>query len=99
MEVTVGGEPNPETGFVIDLGDLKHIIQRNILDKCDHKNLNLEVPFLEGVIPTSENLVKAFFQELEDDINAKAYGSSRLHSVKLYETERNIAEYRPNPRI
>jgi len=99
MEVTVAGEPDPETGYVIDLGDLKRIIQKNILDKCDHKNLNLEVPFLEGVIPTSENLVKAFFQELEDDINAEAYGSSSLHSVKLFETERNIAEYRPNPRI
>jgi len=99
MEVTVAGEPDPETGYVIDLGELKRIIQRNILDKCDHKNLNLEVPFLKGVIPTSENLVKAFFQELEDDINAKAYGSSKLYSVKLFETERNIAEYCPNPRI
>jgi len=99
MEVTVVGDPDPETGYVIDLGDLKRIIQTNILDKCDHKNLNQEVPFLEGVIPTSENLVKAFFQELEDDINAKAYGPSKLHSVKLFETERNIAEYCPNPRI
>ena len=99
MEVTVVGDPDPETGYVIDLGDLKRIIQTNILDKCDHKNLNQEVPFLEGVIPTSENLVKAFFQELEDDINAKAYGPSKPHSVKLFETERNIAEYCPNPRI
>lgn len=99
LEVTVVGEPDPETGYVIDLGDLKSIIQTNILDKCDHKNLNQEVPFLEGVIPTSENLVKAFFQELEDDISAKAYGPSKLHSVKLFETERNIAEYCPNPRI
>lgn len=99
MEVTVAGEPDPDTGYVIDLGELKRIIQNNILDKCDHKNLNLEVPFLEGVIPTSENLVKAFFQELEDDIDAKAYGPSKLYSVKLFETERNIAEYCPNPRI
>ena len=99
LEVTVAGEPDPETGYVIDLGDLKRIIQKNILDKCDHKNLNLEVPFLKGIIPTSENLVKAFFQELEDDIYEEAYGSSELHSVKLFETERNIAEYRPNPRI
>ncbi len=99
MEVTVAGEPDPETGYVIDLGELKRIIQINILDKCDHKNLNLEVPFLEGIIPTSENLVKAFFQELEDDIHTKAYGPSKLYSVKLFETERNIAEYCPNPRI
>jgi len=99
LEVTVAGEADPETGYVIDLGDLKQIIKKNILDECDHKNLNLEVPFLKGIIPTSENLVKAFFQELEDDISKKAYGSSKLYSVKLFETERNIAEYCPNPRI
>lgn len=97
LEVTVAGEADPETGYVIDLSDLKNIIQSKILDKCDHKNLNREVPFLEGIIPTSENLVKAFFQELEDDINKKAFGASKLYSVKLFETERNIAEYCPNP--
>ncbi len=99
LEVTVAGNADPETGYVIDLGVLKNIIQKRILDKCDHKNLNLEVPFLEGVIPTTENLVKIFFQELEDDINKEAYGHSKLVSVKLYETERNIAEYRPNPNL
>lgn len=96
IEVTVVGEPNPDTGYVIDLGDLKAIIKEKILDPCDHKNLNLEVPFLSGVIPTSENLVKAFFNELEDDVNKAAFGTSILCSVKLYETERNIAEYCPN---
>ncbi|MEX0662056.1 MAG: 6-carboxytetrahydropterin synthase [Balneolaceae bacterium] len=99
MEVTVAGMPDPDTGYVIDLGILKKIIKEKILDKCDHKNLNLEVPFLEGMIPTSENLVKAFFQELEDDINNAAFGTSTLYSVKLFETERNVAEYCPNPRI
>jgi len=99
LEVTVAGEPDPETGYVMDLGILKKIIKEKILDKCDHKNLNLEVPFLEGIIPTSENLVKAFFQELEDDINRAAFGTSALYSVKLFETERNIAEYCPNPRM
>ena len=98
LEVTVAGEADPETGYVIDLGKLKSIINKNLLDKCDHKNLNLEVPFLDGIIPSTENLVKAFFQELEDDINNTSYGSSRLYSVKLYETERNMAEYCPNPR-
>ncbi len=99
LEVTVAGVPDPETGYVIDLGILKKIIKEKILDKCDHKNLNLEVPFLEGIIPTSENLVKAFFQELEDDINNAAFGTSALYNVKLFETERNIAEYCPNPRM
>ena len=95
IEVTVAGEPNPETGYVIDLGNLKKIIKEKILDPCDHKNLNLEVPFLKGVIPTSENLVMAFFNELEDEVNQAASNTSRLHSVKLFETERNIAEYCP----
>lgn len=96
IEVTVAGEPDAETGYVIDLGDLKQIIKKKILDPCDHKNLNLEVPFLEGVIPTSENLVRFFFNELEEDVNRAAAYSSRLYSVKLFETERNIAEYCPN---
>ena len=96
IEVTVAGDPNPETGYVIDLGRLKSIINDRILEPCDHKNLNLEVGFLEGVIPTSENLVKAFFEELEEDVNEAAQGNSTLYSVKLYETERNIAEYCPN---
>ena len=95
IEVTVAGEPDPETGYVIDLGNLKKIIKEKILDPCDHKNLNLEVPFLKGIIPTSENLVRAFFHELEEDVNLAASNSSRLHSVKLFETERNIAEYCP----
>lgn len=96
IEVTVAGLPDPETGYVIDLGNLKSIITEKILDPCDHKNLNIEVPFLNGIIPTSENLVKAFFDELEEDVNRAASGSSRLYSVKLFETERNIAEYCPN---
>lgn len=95
IEVTVAGEPDPETGYVIDLGKLKNIIKEVILDPCDHKNLNLEVPFLEGVIPTSENLVKTFYHQLENEVNAAASGNSKLYSVKLFETERNIAEYCP----
>lgn len=98
LEVTVAGYPNPETGYVIDLGKLQQIIEEKILEKCDHKNLNLEVPFLNDIIPTTENLVKAFFGELEEEINNAAYGSSVLYSVKLYETERNIAEYCPDRR-
>jgi len=95
IEVTVAGHADPDTGFVIDLGVLKNIIQQNILEKCDHKNLNLEVPFLEGIIPTAENLAEAFFHELEGDINSQAFGNSFLYSVKLFETERNIAEFCP----
>ncbi len=89
LEVTVAGEPDPETGYVVDLGALKQIIQERILDQCDHANLNLEVAFLQGIIPSTENLVIAFWKELEPLVPA-----GRLHAVRLFETERNVAEYR-----
>ncbi len=88
LEVTVAGEPDPESGYLIDLGVLKQILEDKILDKCDHSNLNLEVDFLQGIIPSSENLVIAFWKELE-----QALPSGRLHCVRLWETERNMAEY------
>lgn len=89
LEVTVSGSPHPDTGYVIDLGLLKEIIREKIIDVCDHRNLNLDVPFLEGILPSTENLAIAFWQELED-----AIPSGKLHAVKVFETERNIAEYR-----
>jgi 6-pyruvoyltetrahydropterin/6-carboxytetrahydropterin synthase len=96
IEVTVAGEPDPETGYVIDLGVLKKIIRKKILEPCDHNNLNLEVPFLRGIIPTSENLVREFFLQLKEEVNSAASKKSTLYSVKLFETERNIAEYCPD---
>lgn len=93
LEVTVAGEPDPETGYLVDLGGLKAILEERIVRVCDHRNLNEEVPFLRGVIPSTENLVIAFWNELEPRIQ-----NGRLHSVKLYETPRNFAEYRgPDP--
>ena len=89
LEVTVSGEPDPDTGYVIDLGVLKGLLEEKILDKVDHKNLNLEVDFLEGVLPSTENFVVAIWNELKE-----ALPSGRLHAVRLYETERNVAEYR-----
>ena len=89
LEVTVAGEPDPDTGCVIDLGLLKNIINETIIDKVDHKNLNLEVDFMNGLIPTTENFVVAIWEEL-----VEALPAGRLHAVRLYETERNIAEYR-----
>lgn len=72
IEVTVAGEPDSETGYVIDLGQLKKIIKERITDPCDHRNLNLDVLFLDGIIPTSENLVKAFFEQLKKDVEESA---------------------------
>lgn len=95
LEVTVAGMPDPETGYVIDLGVLKKILNERIIDKCDHKNLNLDVDFLKGIIPTSENLVIAFFNQIEEEVAKNASRGSRLYAVKLFETERNVAEYKP----
>ncbi len=88
LEVTVSGCPDPETGYVLDLGKLKEILNRAVADKCDHRNLNTDVDFLRGVIPTTENLVIAFWNEIEPLIP-----SGRLYRVRLYETPRNFAEY------
>ncbi|MEX0680167.1 MAG: 6-carboxytetrahydropterin synthase [Balneolales bacterium] len=93
MEVTVSGEPDPETGYVVDLGKLKKVIHDRIISKCDHKNLNLDVDFLNGLIPSTENLAKSFYFEIKQEIK-KICNQGSLYSVKLYETERNFAEYR-----
>ncbi len=89
LEVTVAGEPDPETGFVIDLKILKNIIDEYIMTKVDHKNLNTETDFMKNIIPSAENIAKAIFNELKDKLP-----SGKLYSVKLFETEKNIVEYR-----
>ncbi|HLS27288.1 MAG TPA: 6-carboxytetrahydropterin synthase [Opitutales bacterium] len=89
LEVTVAGEPDPETGYTLDLGDLKKIIHEEIVDKCDHRNFNCDVDFMKGIIPTTENLVIAFWNQLEPRIKR-----GKLYSVRLQETENNSAEYR-----
>ncbi len=89
LEVTVAGEPDPETGFVVDLKVLKNIINENILAKVDHKNLNTETDFMKNIIPSAENIAKGIFNELKDKMP-----SGKLYSVKLFETEKNIVEYR-----
>lgn len=89
LEVTVSGEPDPETGYVMDLGELKEILHERVVDKVDHKNLNEEVDFLDGIIPSTENFAIAIWEELEE-----ALPSGRLHCVRLYETPRNFVEYR-----
>lgn len=88
IEVTVKGQPHPQTGYVIDLAELKRIVHEAVVDKCDHRNLNEQVDFLKGVLPSTENLVIAFWNQIEPRIT-----SGKLHSVRLYETERNFAEY------
>lgn len=89
LEVTVAGEPDPVTGYVIDLSVLKNLIHEKVVDRCDHANLNLDVDFLQGIMPSTENFAVAIWRELEP-----ALPGGRLHSVRLYETENNMAEYR-----
>ena len=88
--VTIKGENNPETGYVVDLKELSRIIKENVIDKLDHKNLNLEVDFLKGKIISTENLAVGIWQQLEPRI--KVLGVA-LHSIKIQETENNIVEY------
>ncbi len=95
LEVSVGGNPDPDTGYIIDLFVLKKIIHEQIVQKCDHKNLNLDVDFLEGIIPSTENLVKVFYNELKEPVAEAGSSSAFLYSVKLEETERNSAVYCP----
>lgn len=89
LEVTVKGQPDPVTGYIIDLARLKQILHRAVVDKCDHRNLNDEVDFLRGVIPSTENLVIAFWHEIAPRLPAPV----QLHCVRLYETPRNFAEF------
>lgn len=88
--VTVKGEINPETGFLVNLKDLSALIKTKIIDKIDHKNLNLDVDFMKKKIVSSENIAIAIWQELEQAV--KALGPS-LHCIKLLETENNFVEY------
>jgi 6-pyruvoyltetrahydropterin/6-carboxytetrahydropterin synthase len=91
MEVTVCGEVDPETGMVLDLKALKKLVNEEIIVKVDHKNLNVDVPFLKNVIPTAENLAIRFWETLESKIE-----NGQLHEIKLYESERNFVIYRGN---
>lgn len=89
LEVVVEGEPDPETGFIINLTDLQKIIHENVIEVFDHKHLNFDVPEMKGKNPTIENLVVIIWNLLKDKLP-----SGKLYSVKIYETENNYAEYR-----
>lgn len=92
--VTVKGQPDPDTGFVVDLKALSDLLREHITEQVDHKNLNLDVPFMAGQMASTENLVIAFWQILEREL--PAITQAQLHCVKLYETPRNFVEYYGN---
>jgi 6-pyruvoyltetrahydropterin/6-carboxytetrahydropterin synthase len=90
--VTVKGMPNPETGFVVDLKRLSTMIRQEVTDKLDHKNLNVDVDFMQGKLASCEILILEIWKILEKHLpSVTTYG--KLHSIRLYETPRNYVEY------
>ena len=88
--VTVKGEQSKENGFVLNINILKQIINVRIIEKVDHKNLNLDVEFMKGKITTTENLAMGIWNELKPDIEKEG---AKLHCIKIEETENNSIEY------
>jgi 6-pyruvoyltetrahydropterin/6-carboxytetrahydropterin synthase len=88
LDVSVTGEVDARTGYVLDLGRLRDIVHREIIEKVDHRNFNLEVEFMRGVIPTTENIVVGMWRVLEP-----ALAPARLTRLVLWETPHNYVEY------
>lgn len=89
LEVTVLGPVDPKIGYLIDMKTLKDILRERIIDEVDHRFLNIEVPWLKEVIPSSENLAKAFFNRVADRLPEPLL----LLKVTVHETDRNSATY------
>ncbi len=88
LDVSVEGEIDPQTGYVLDLSFLKKIVEEEVVDKIDHKNLNLDVDFMKDRIPTTENLIVAIWSIL-----APAIRPAKLVRLVLWETDNNYVEY------
>ncbi len=89
LYVCVKGQPNPDTGCVMDLKILKVIIREEVIDHLDHQNLNLDVPWLAGTMPSIETVVVAIWQRLSQKLPAGV----QLHKITLWETQNNFVEY------
>ena len=88
LEISVRGEPDAVTGYVVDLGEVKRIAEAAFVDLVDHKSFNHDVPFMRGVIPTTENVVLACWRQLEPALRPRV-----LARLKLWETENQYVEY------
>ena len=88
LEVSATGAIDERTGYVVDLGRLKEVVEREVIDKVDHRNMNIDVPFMHGINPTTENIVVAIWRVL-----APAVAPARLAKLRLKETENNWVEY------
>jgi len=91
MFVTVKGPVNPETGFVMNLKTLSNIIKEKVVDKLDHKNINLEVDFMQGKLASTENLAIQIYEVLSEEL--KSFQGVSVHCIKIQETENNFVEY------
>jgi 6-pyruvoyltetrahydropterin/6-carboxytetrahydropterin synthase len=91
MDVTVAGDVDDDLGYVMDLTQLKILVEKEIIDKVDHKNLNMDVDFMKGILPSTENIAVTFWNQLESKINAK---NRKLYSIRIRETINNSVEYR-----
>ena len=87
LEVVVAGQVGQATGYVFDLKQLSDVIARQVIQDVDHRNLNTDVPWLEGLIPTAENLAIAFWERIRSELP-----EGMLRSVRLWETDKNWAE-------
>jgi 6-pyruvoyltetrahydropterin/6-carboxytetrahydropterin synthase len=88
LEVSVRGPIDERTGYVIDLGALRDIVEREVVAQTDHRNFNIDVPYMQGIIPTTENIVVAMWREI-----APAIAPAALVRLRLWETENNYVEY------
>jgi len=93
LYITITGTPDPDSGFVMNFKELKQLVNREIIDKVDHKNLNVEVPFMKGKMTSCENLIVEFWNILEPLIPEHSNQRAKLHKLKLYETPTSYAEY------
>jgi 6-pyruvoyltetrahydropterin/6-carboxytetrahydropterin synthase len=92
LEVTVEGEIDPETGYVMDFVELKKLVKENVLHRLDRKHLNFDVDFLQGINPTAENIAVGIWRQLEGRVQP-----ARLARVVLNETEKNRVVYEGDP--
>ncbi len=92
LQVTVKGKPDINTGYVMDLKKLKKIMNEEIIKKVDHKNLNFDVEFMQGIIPTVEHLAVKFWEILEQKLDG-----AELHHIRIFETESSWVDYYGEP--
>lgn len=92
LMVTIKGPINPDTGFVVDMKKLGNLMKEAVIDKVDHRNLNLDVDFMQGIIPSCENFIVQIWNILSARL-PELNSSARLHYIKLIETPKNYVEY------